>query len=202
MLKREFVRRYLMALLKSQDVPQGPDCETGPLWDNCDGDVKVFDSGTHQLFEDAEGSIGLAADCLGVVFRIGEVRYTASQTCIQETEIPVVIHLVVHARNGKARQNILDKVEERILYRLFSHADFTDTAGTIHRSIMRMIDGNALQIGTIDESIFDGNFTLREITMTFTTKDCVQKDNCSDVVLCMDFDNLTRLDKEGEDIQL
>ena len=156
MLKRAELRRYLLALLWHDTVPQGPDCETG------------FD-------------------------RVG---YVLEPTKIDRTELTLWIEIVCHDASGRKRQDILDQVEERILYRLFSYASFTDAStGETLQSFMLWARGNELRIETRDESAFGGDYTIRRMTINLLTRDCIQKQGCDDVPLCFDFSDLTPLDE-------
>lgn len=197
MLKRQQLRRYLLALLWHDTVPQTADCETGFLWDNCDGErPDVFDHETHQLFEDAEASYNLRPDCVAVVFGFERVNYVLQPTKIERTEFSLWIEIICHAASGRKRQDILDEVEERILYRLFSYASFVDAStGDTMQSFMHWINRNELRIETRDESAFGGDYTIRRMKFNLEAKDCIEKAACDDIPLCFDFTDLTALDE-------
>lgn len=192
MLKRTLLRRYLLAILYSDEVFQSPDCEKGPLFVNCDGErPDVFDSYTHQVFEDAEGNYNLQPESIGVVFNIERLSYTLSPTEIESVNLVFRVDIIAHANNGKKRQDILDIVEERILYRLFSYQTIQDAStGENLRSFMYWIDNNTLTVESRDDSSFDGNYTIRELTFTMQTNECIKKTGCGDTPICFDFSKL------------
>jgi hypothetical protein len=197
MLKRAELRRYLLALLWHDTVPQGPGCETGFLWTNCDGErPDVFDHETHQLFEDAEASYDLRPESIAVVFGFDRVNYVLEPTKVDRTELTLWIEIVCHDASGRKRQDILDQVEERILYRLFSYQSFIDAStGDTLRSFMLWTRGNEVRADTRDDSAFGGDYTIRRMTLNLITRDCIEKQGCDDVPLCFDFTDLTPLDE-------
>ena len=192
MLKRNLLRRYLLALLYSDEVYQSADCEKGPLFINCDGErPDVFDSHTHQVFEDAEGNYNLQPESIGIVFNIERLSYALSPTKIESVDLVFKIEIIAHETNGKARQDILDTVEERILYRLFSYQAFQDAStGEELRSFMYWLNENKLEIESRDDTSFNGNYTIRELTFTLRTNECMKKTNCDDAPVCFDFSKL------------
>lgn len=192
MLKRTQLRRYLLALLYSDEIYQSEDCEIGPLFVNCDGErPEVFDSYTHQVFEDAEGVYGLLPDSVGIVFNVTRLSYMLSPTEVERVNLTFRIDIIAHASSGMKRQDILDLVEERILYRLFSYQSIQDAqTGDMMRSFMYWADTNTINIDSVDESSFDGNYTIRELTFTMQTNECIKKPNCGDTLVCFDFSNL------------
>jgi len=192
MLKRAALRRYLLALLWHDTVPQGPNCETGFLWDNCDGErPSIFDHETHQLFEDAEAGFNLRPSDIAVVFGFDRVAYVLEPTRIDRTELTLWIEIVCHDASGRLRQDILDQVEERILYRMLSYQTFTDASTNEDlTSFMRWLRGNELRIETKDDSGFAGDYTIRRLTLNLVTRDCIEKQGCDDVPLCFDFESL------------
>jgi hypothetical protein len=196
-LRRAQLRSYLTALLYHDTVVQSVDCELGFLWTNCNGDrADVFDHETHQIFENADAPYGLNAKDVVIIFGFESVDYFLTPTAVQDTELRFWVDVVANDASGKRRQDILDIVEERILYRLLSYQDFTDaTTGETLTSFMRWVDRDGLRIETRDDSAFQGNFTQRRMRMTIRTKDCIQKTDCDDEVLCFDFKDLTRLDE-------
>lgn len=191
------MRRYLLALLWHDNVPQSALCEVGPLWTNCDGErADVFDHETHQIFENADDAYNLRPKCVAVLFNFESVNRVLSPTRVERTEIRLVIDIVCHDASGRLRQEILDQVEERILYRLLSYQEFTDAGtGEVLKSFMRWSDGNELRIDSRDNSAFEGNYTIRQLSIGLTTRDCVARPPCNDVALCFDFSDLTVLDE-------
>jgi hypothetical protein len=191
MLKRTQIRRYLMALLYSEEVHQSASCDQGPLYVNCDGQgPDVFDSYTHQMFEDTEASYGLKPDSIALEFSVSRVGYSLSQTKVDRALINVAINIIAHAESGSKRQDMLDDVEERILYRILSYACFMDAQTNEElKSFMRLKDNTAFSIDSSDDSSFDGNYTVRELTFTINTRECVEKTGCDDVPICFDFPN-------------
>jgi len=194
-LKRTEMRRYMMALLWHQDVPQGPDCVGGPLWLNCDGQpADVLDHETHQLFEDAEASYELPHEGAVVVFGFDRVTYQIEPTRVGDANIALWIDIIAHDSSGRKRQDMLDTIEERVLYRLLSYQAFTDaTTGQPLQSVMRWLVGNQAQIESRDDSAFGGNYTIRRLTLTVTARECIAKTDCDDLPLCIDFTLLPTL---------
>lgn len=202
MLKRTLIRNYLTCLLKSDQVPQGQedngDCIFGNLWDNCDGErLQVYDHDTHQLETDGEGSYSLQPDCVMVVFEFTETGHTLSPSRIESSSYKIIIHIVCTGKTGRTRQDILDVVEKRIYYRLLAEPTFTDgITGQELKSFMRFIDQNTLNVTTTDDSAHEGSYTIREIGLTFSAKDCITKLDCGDQPICFEFKTLTPLDKD------
>lgn len=197
MLKRQLLRRYLLALLWRDDVAQSADCELGPLWLNCDGQpAEIFDHETHQLFIDSDGTSGLSPKGAAIIFGFQSVVYSVEPTRLGAVTFNFWIDIVAHDVNGQKRQDILDVIEERILYRLVTHQSFIDasTSETL-QSFMGWLTGNQLQITTIDDSDFAGDYTIRRMSVTFASNECIKKQNCSDTPICFDFSDLTRLDE-------
>lgn len=196
MLKRTALRRYLKALLWYDGVPQSAECDIGYLWTNCDGErIDVFDSETHQIFENADASYQLGLGSAAVIYTVDTVNYSLTATGVDRAEIRFYIDIVANDASGEKRQNVLDQIEERILYRIYSYADFVDAStGAAMPSFMRWLDGNQLRIEVRDESDFKGSYTLRRMGVSFSTRECVKKTGCSDQPLCFDFDELTVLD--------
>lgn len=176
---------------------QTADCETGLLWQNCDSErPDIFDHETHQIFEDAEATYELGPECIAIVFGFDGVSYGLAGARLDYTEISLWIDIVCHDNSGAKRQDILDTVEERILYRLLSFQTFTDaTTGEPLPSFLRWVDKNEIKIESRDDDMeFAGSYTIRRMRMQLTVRDCIQKPDCGDVPLCFDFDNVTRLD--------
>lgn len=198
MLRRTELRRYLICMLKSTEIPQDEGCSLGPLWENCDGNkLAVYDSDTFQLETNSEGKHALAHDCIKIVFFVDKVDYTLTPTRVENTQIRLTIHIVAVAKNGRKRAEILDTVEERIIYRILDQRDVTSASdGTVLRSFMRRALENTLTIKTTDDSSDEGSYTIRDLDLTFSTKDCINKPDCADEPLCFDFSALTVLDKE------
>ena len=179
-----------MALLYSDAVPQSKDCELGPLWLNCDDERLVpLDHETSQIFADGENSYQLQNDEAAVIFYFQTVNYRASPTKIEAADYTLIIDIVANAAGGEQRQDILDAIEERILYRLYSYADFVDAStGETLRSFMRALDRNTLTVATVDDSNFNGRYTIRSMRLGFTTNECILRPGCDDAPICFDFD--------------
>lgn len=189
MLKRMQLRRYLLALLSSNEVPQDPECNQGFLFVNCDGkDAYVFDSPTHELFENAEGSYQFKKDSITVTFQITNENLTLSPTRVEATNLSFQIDIIANASDGHLRQNLLDEVQERILYRLFSYQEFTDRlTGEKLKSFMTWNTGNKLEISIRDDSEYNGSITVRQMSFTLDTSECIERTGCSDTPICFDF---------------
>jgi hypothetical protein len=201
MLRREYLRRYLLALLWHDDVPQDAECGTGFLWTNCDGErAGVHDHGTHQLYEDAEAGYNLRQGDVAIVFGFERVSYLVEATEIDRADFSLWIDVIAHDADGRRRQDLLDKVEERIFYRILSYSDFTDAqTGDTLRSFLRWMDGNRLQVESRDDSDSDGDYTVRRLSFQFSSKECVKKGTCGDVPLCFDFSQLAALNGGCDD---
>lgn len=178
-----------MALLYSDLVPQSKECDLGPLWLNCDETAAdVLDHETRQIFEDAEQSYQLDSDEAAIVFYFQTVNYRGSPTKLEAADFTLIIDIIANANGAEKRQNILDTIEERLWFRLYSYADFTDaTTGELLRSFMRHLDGNRLSATTNDDSNFQGRYSIRSIRLSVTMAECVEKTACGDVPLCFDF---------------
>jgi hypothetical protein len=196
MLKRQQLRRYLMALLWHDNVIQTADCESGPLWTNCDGErIDVLDHETHQIFEDGDEPYQLRSGNAIIVFSHESVNYELSATELEVSKFRVQIDIVANEASGRKRQDILDTIEERIYYRLLSYQTFTDAStGENLTSFMRWLDRNNIRIETRDDSAFKGNYTLRQMVLSFEAKDCIRRPGCDDVPICFDLEKLTLLD--------
>ncbi len=195
-LKRTDLRRYLNALLQVETVVQSADCETGPLWQNCDDtSISVYDHASHQIFENTDPSYQLDNDCAAIIFSIDSVKYSFLKTRIDKNDIRFNIDIVANAESGKKRQDVLDQIEARILYRMFEQPTFVDTVtGEKLRSFMTWPDQNRVACEVKDESDFKGEYTLRRMMFSMTTNECIGKTDCGDIPLCFDFMNLTVLD--------
>ena len=196
MLRRTQIRRYLLALLWSEEVPQDADCGLGPLWVNCDDEpVEILDHSTHQIFEDAEAGYNLRQGDAAIIFGFDRVSYVLQSAAVDSGDYSLWIDIVVHEADGHKRQNILDTIEERILYRLISYSDFTDAqTGNLMRSFLRLMDGNRLQVESRDDSDSLGDYTIRRLGFNFAANECISKPPCGDMPLCFDFTNLAPLE--------
>lgn len=189
MLKRMRLRRYLKALLYHDNIPQSPSCEMGFLFTDCDGErAQVFDSPTHQLFENAEGTYDFKHDSIAIAFQVDSERLTLSPTRIESSTLSFTIDIIANASSGYDRQNMLDEVQERVLYRILSGQSFTDmSTGEELRSFMYWLGQNELGISIKDDTEYDGSLTVRQLTFTLSTNECIKKTGCSDEPLCFDF---------------
>ena len=196
-LKRTKLRRYLKALFYSNQVPQDAVCGIGDLWTNCNGEpLDIFDSETHQIFENVEASYQIGLRDAAVIFTFESVKYQFIKTKVDSASISLYIDIVVNASSGEKRQDMLDLIEERLIYRLLSHTSFIDatTAETL-TSFMNWADRNDVNLETRDESDFKGIYTLRRMKLDFVTSECIKRPGCDDVPICFDFEDLTRLDE-------
>lgn len=203
MLKRQQIRRYMLALLCSDGVNQGVDgagvCDQGMLWENCDGEnLPVLDHESHQIAADIEGSVDTSPDSAAISFKHNRVKYNLLTTSIDSASFNFQIDIIAFGKSGPARADICDTIEERILYRLLSYQSFiaADTGETLV-SFLRQVDNNSAEIEVRDDQSFDGNYTIREMEITFVMKECIRKPDCDDEVLCFDFKDLTVLDKDA-----
>ena len=195
MLLRTKVRRYLKALLWHDDVPQSADCGVGLLLDNCNEKSRaILDSNNNQLVIDADGQWRMDGTENAVVFEVDSVRHETQTLRICNTTIGFKIHIYSCVANGSKRQDELDKIEERILYRIFNYPTFVDaTTNEEMRSIFRLADKNTFPISVNEETEFEGNYTIRSLDFTLESRECISKTNCNDQTLCFDWQNLTEL---------
>lgn len=192
MLKRQKLRRYLLALLYLDDIVQSPDCDRGLLFKNCDGTrPDVFDSPTIELMENASGEFLYKKDSITIAFQVKGESYYLSPTRVSELEITFQIDIIANASSGEERQNMLDVVQERILYRLFSYPEFIDqeTDETL-KSFLYDLNENTLRLNVSDETEYDGSNTVRSLSFSYKTSECIQRPACEDTPLCFDFKNI------------
>lgn len=192
MLQRHKLRRYLLALLYLDEIVQSPDCDRGFLFTNCDGErPDVFDSPTIELMENASGELPFKKDSITIAFQIKNEAYTFNPTRVNEVLINFQIDIIANASSGEERQNMLDIVQERILYRLFSYQEFTDEdTGEVLKSFMYGLRENELRLNVTDETEYDGSNTVRQMSFSYTTSECIQKTACDDYPLCIDFSKI------------
>lgn len=192
MLKRNALRRYLMALLYADNVPQDAECGVGPLWTNCNGErLLPMDHETRQIFEDAEKSYQLNPNDAAVIFYFQTVNYKVTASKIDGADFVLIIDLVVNAAGAEKRQDMLDTIEERLWYRLYSYATFIDaTTDETLTSFMRWLSTGGMTISTTDDSNFSGRYTIRTIRMTVSTSECLERLDCGDVPLCFIWDDI------------
>ena len=192
MLKRTKLRKYLKAVLWHTDVDQSPDCIKGPLYINCDGEqLPITDHDTHQVEENESGESRLKNNSASINFVIDSINYTLSPSKVEEGDIRFTIHITACASDGRKRQEILDEIELKIFYRLFSHQSFTDqTTNETLDSFMGWISQNTLTVNVTDDSDFNGDNTIREMTFSFKFKECVKQLNCNLQPICFDFSKL------------
>lgn len=192
MLKRQKLRRYLLALLYLDEIVQSPDCERGFLFKNCDGNrPDVFDSPTIELMENASGEFPYKKDSITLAFQVKGESYELSPTRVSELEITFQIDIIANASSGEERQNMLDVVQERILYRLLSYQEFIDQeTGETLKSFMYDLNENTLRLNVSDETEYDGPNTVRTLSFSYKTSECIQRPACDDVSLCFDVKNI------------
>lgn len=192
MLKRHKLRRYLFALLYLDNIVQSPECDRGFLFNNCDNKrPDVFDSPTIELMENASGEFLFKKDSITITFQVKSETYTFSPTRVSEVTINFQIDIIANASSGEERQNMLDIVQERILYRLYSYQEFIDeeTSETL-KSFMHGLNENTLRLSVTDESEYDGSNTVRQLSFSYTTDECIQRTACDDSALCIDFQKI------------
>lgn len=189
MLKRHKLRRYLFALLYLDNIVQSPDCDRGLLFKNCDGErPDVFDSPTIQLMENASGELPFKKDSITIAFQVKSETYTLNPTRVAEVAINFQIDIIANASSGEERQNMLDIVQERILYRLYSYPEFTDEeTGEVLKSFMHGLNENTLRLSVMDDTEYDGSNTVRQMSFSYTTDECVTRTACDDSALCIEF---------------
>lgn len=188
MLKRHKLRRYLFALLYLDNIVQSPDCERGFLFTNCDGKrVDVFDSPTIELMENASGEFEFKKNSITIAFHVKNESYTLSPTRVNQVTINFQIDIIANASTGEERQNMLDVIQERILYRLYSYQEFEDQeTGEVLKSFMLGLNENSLNLTVTDETEYDGSTTIRQMSFTYATDECIQRTTCDDVALCIE----------------
>ena len=202
-LRRNQIRRYLLALLHHDGVPQSSDCNTDYLWTNCDGSpAPVLDHENHQIDSNVDGGIDKSPKNAVISYKFDRVRYEMIPTRAVKTTVDLQIDIIAFESSGEKRTDICDIIEERILYRLLSQQSFIDEStgangGQTLVSFVRFIDENGFNIESLDDQSFDGNYTIRELTMSFTFTEKIERPDCDMVPICFDFKTLTPLDKDG-----
>ncbi len=192
MLKRMQLRKYLHAMLWHKMI-QSPTCELGFLYQNCDGErPPVYDSPTEQIFENVEGSYPLKTNDMAIAFHVVSENFQLSKTEIESNKITFVIELIVNASSGAKRQNILDEVQERVLYRILSYQKFTDeSTGDTLTSFLTWADN--LTINVSDDTDYDGSYTVRQLIFNLTTDECIKRTDCDLEPICFDFSQLNKI---------
>lgn len=192
MLKRHKLRRYLFALLYLDNIVQSPECDRGFLFTNCDGGrPDVFDSPTIEIMENASGEFLFKKDAITITFQIKGETYTLNPTRVGEVEIQFQIDIIANASSGEERQNMLDIVQERILYRLYSYQEFIDEeTGEVLKSFMYGLRENTLRLNVTDETEYDGSNTVRQLSFSYTTNECIQRTACDDSAFCINFQKI------------
>ena len=202
MLNRRKIRRYMIALLSSDEIPQGPDCEKGPIWEGCeDLTAQITDSETGQLQENVEKSIDdSVSTCVFLDVNVEEVSYNLSSNEIDNSTIRFQVSIGAIASTGEERVEILDDIEEKILYRFFTAGVIIDAEeGTELPSPLRLAKQNTLTIKVTDDNSYGGDYTIREMLFTLASNECIKTPNCDVKALCFDFSKLTILHKENQD---
>lgn len=202
MLKRTLIRRYWLALLCSKDAYQTPGCETGPLWTNCNNEpIDIYDSATHQIGEDNHAPYSVASECAAVSIRIDSDTGTLTPGRFQDNQITFDIDIYVNHSSGHERQNMLDDIQCRILYRLINTPKITDVnTDDVYQSPICMALRNEVRLNVRDDSEAFACYTIRTLTFTLDVRECILSGNCNDKPLCFDFDNLTVLNKDAPDV--
>lgn len=192
MLKRHKLRRYLFALLYLDNIVQSPECDRGFLFTNCDGErPDIFDSPTIEIMENASGEFLFKKDAITITFQVKGETYTLNPTRVGEVEIQFQIDIIANASSGEERQNMLDLVQERILYRLYSYQEFYDNeTGEVLKSFMYGLKENTLRLSVTDESEYDGSNTVRQLYFSYKTDECIQRTACDDSALCIQFSKI------------
>lgn len=192
MLKRHKLRRYLFALLYLDNIVQSPECDRGFLFTNCDGErPDVFDSPTIEIMENASGEFLFKKDAITITFQVKGETYTLNPTRVGEVEIQFQIDIIANASSGEERQNMLDIVQERILYRLYSYQEFIDEeTGEVLKSFMYGLRENTLRLNVTDETEYDSSNTVRQLSFSYTTNECIQRTACDDSAFCINFQEI------------
>ena len=177
-----------MALLCNEETPQTPDCELGPIWDNCGGPADIIDDLVGQADEDAEC---LKDNEVLITFRVSASDFEITNKEFCSATFGIEIDIIACAPGGHRRQDILDEVESRIYHRLLSDCTYADAeTGQTLSSPLKMADRNSLSGLSSDETDFDGKQTVRTINLNFTTKPCIARPCCEAKPICFDFSKL------------
>lgn len=202
MLKRRSIRRYLLALLCSEECPQGPDCDIGPLYRNCPkpgetlGEaINIFDSYTHQIDAlDAPPRFDLSPMCAAVNIAVEDESTDFGCQRISSNSITFKIEIIARANSGDKRQDILDLIQCRVYHRLWCCVPIEDAqTGEKLKPIITMAKGNNMRVRVGDRT--DSDYTVRTLTFTLEVDECIFKPDCKPLILCFDFSQLTILDK-------
>lgn len=203
MLKRSKLRKYLLALLCSEEVYQTPDCKTGPIWENCDGtEIDVHDTPTVQINDANHAPYGVNKSCAALAIRIDAENGVINPTEFCENTLSFEIDIIVEDSSSHTRLNTLDEIQCRIYYRLINTPVITDAndASIKYKSPLQMAVGNSIRLQVRDDSDFEGCYTIRTLTFTLDVRECIKKGNCDDRPLCFNFSELTALNKKSEDV--
>lgn len=187
MLARTCLRRYLNALLCSVDIPQTKDCDTGPLWTECDGTpIRPDDTPFYEL--DTDGPAGepeLKSGEVHVVYRVQSERMKLTATRECETTLVFEIHIHACDNEGWKREDILDILQERIITRLFAAPRVTDEEGIVYPSPFEIAKEEIdLTISDADGSLFEGIYAARILQFTLKTENCLGVPDCPAPVIC------------------
>ena len=199
MLKRTHVGRYLMALLASETIPQNSKCEIGPIATSCGKPVIIQDSSTDQQFANIEAEYDhTKKSTVGVSFNVPNVTYMLSGNRIDYSRLTFNVLVTVIDKTGVRRQNKLDDIEAKFLYRLLSLPTIRDKeTGLDLKPFIKLSRGNSnVTIKTSDYSDYEGSYTIRDYEFTLDTNECIGEQNCELEVICFDFSKLTPLDKD------
>lgn len=208
MLNRTKVRHYIHALLASEVIPPGSleleegqeeeFCDLGPLYTNCNGDpMTIQDSFTHQAIDDYAGNLPVNdIENVFLTFSIPKVQYVIeTEHNIESSNITLEIRIYVYNSDSRDRQDILDKIEERIYIRLLSHVDVEcegseeEEEPKVIPSFMKISKNNeAFTIQADDDSDPESDVTIRTLILNFVLSECIRDVSCDESIpVCYKF---------------
>lgn len=193
MLLRTKIRRYLLALLYSQEIPHSPECEVGPLFLNCDGEpVDVLDSSDKYIFADADPT-QYKGDYAGIVIEIVSQTDMISPSKVESSTIDFAIHISVIGNSGYERQNALDLIQERIVYRLLGEHRIQDAeTDQMMKPISHYADRNEITMKVTDEADHNGSYTVRTLDFSLKSRECLKQLECNNSEICFDFSSIVK----------
>ena len=204
MLKRTKIRKYFLALLCAEDVYQDAECGIGPLWLNCDGStIDINDTSNVQVDDANHSPYSVNAQCAAINIMVNSESGTITPGRFQDNRITFQIDIIVNDTSGHKRQNTLDEISCRILYRMLNTDVIKDVnTGETYKSPICMAKRNVVDYAVRDDSESYGCYSIRQLTFTLEIEECINKGNCGEQVgpLCFDFDRLTTLNKDGPDV--
>ena len=192
----------MLAVLCSDEVYQSAACEVGALWKNCDDtDVEVYDSETGQIGDDNFAPYEVDPQCASVAIRVSDESGLINAGRFEQNSITFEIDLIVNESSGHKRQNTLDEIQMRVLYRILNTTKIKDAnSESVYKSPLCMARRNEVRFTVRDDSESYSCTTVRTLTFTLDVEECINKGNCDDRLLCFDFDALTKLSKDGDDV--